>query len=231
MPTEIVLVGGVSFAVEVASFICDINRQLATSSWGSGASELQVTDIVTPESIRLDDIQNLIGRRLGAYREAAAVPNIEKKSAVVCIGDALIRHKVYKELSANGAKLENIIHPTACISSSASIGSGCIVGPFAYVGPYSRVGDNVTLNVQVVVGHDAVVQTSAVLSPGSCVNGHANCGVASFLGAGAIVLPRVSLGNYSKLSAGSVLKDDTGDGFVMHGNPAKGRQFIQIPVE
>lgn len=231
MPTEIVLVGGVSFAVEVASFICDINRQPATGSCRSGASELQVTDIVTPESIRLDDIQNLLGRRLGVFSDPGSVPNIKRKSAVVCVGDPLIRHKVYKELSAMGMRLENIIHPTACISRSAGIGNGCIVGPFAYVGPYSRVGDNVALNVQVVVGHDAVVQASAVLSPGSCVNGHSNCGVASFLGAGAIVLPRVSLGNYSKLSAGSVLKDDTGDGFVMHGNPAKGRQFIQIPAE
>jgi serine acetyltransferase len=63
------------------------------------------------------------------------------------------------------------------------------------------------------------------------VNGHTNCGVASFLGAGAIVLPHVSLGNYSKLSAGSVLKDDAGEGFVMHGNPAKGRQLIQVAHE
>lgn len=230
MPTEIVLVGGVSFAVEVASFICDINRQFANSS-GSGASELQVTDVVTPDSIRTADIQNLIGRRLGVYREALSVPNIARKSAVVCVGDPLIRHKVYKELLRTGITLKSIVHPTACVSGSASIGKGCIVSPFVYVGPCSRVGDSVSLSVHVVVGHDAVIQNSAVLSPGSCVNGHAHCGIASFLGAGAIVLPRVSLGNYSKLSAGSVLKDDVGDGFVMHGNPAKGRQLIQIQAE
>lgn len=231
MATEIVLFGGGPFAVEVVSFICDINRHVAQDAHLHETSELQVTDVVTPESVRVTDLENLVGYKLKVFREASLVPHFEGKSAVVCVGDPLIRQRVYKELSAIGMKLQSIIHPTASVSNSAKIGSGCIVSPFVYVGPFSRVADNVSLNVHAVVGHDAVVQNSAVLSPGACVNGHTSCGIASFLGAGAIVLPHVTLGNYSKLSAGSVLKDDTGDGFVLHGNPAKGRQLIQVPAD
>lgn len=49
------------------------------------------------------------------------------------------------------------------------------------------------LNVRSVLGHDAVVGCSTVLSPGADINSRARTGRASFLGAGAIMHPKSEL--------------------------------------
>ncbi len=222
MVRRVVLCGGGSLAVEVAGFLQDVSRANSGEGW-------MVSDVVSTGSTRSDDLRTIGGSDFALHRSLSSVEDAGQKEFLICIGDAVARHKVLAEIRGLGYALGLLIHPGAYVAATASIGRGTVVYPGVFVGPFARVGSNVLLNAQAVVGHDAVLGDSVVLSPGARLCGHAACGPAAFLGTGASVLPKVSLGAYSKLSAGSVLKRPAGEGFVMHGNPAIGRHMLAVP--
>lgn len=220
---KVVLIGGGAFAVEVASYISEINQESCSET------QINLTDVVSGHPNRVSHISATIGQPVSEAREVMEVAEWTSKAAIIAIGDPLIRRKVALELSTANIELATIIHPRAHVSSSAIIGNGCIIAPFAFIGPYARLGEHVAINVSAIIGHDAMVGRASAISPGAKMNGHATCGEAAFLGAGAIIHPKVKLGAFSKLSAGSVLTRDAGDGHIMHGNPATGRQMIRLP--
>ena len=209
MSNEYVLFGGGAFAIEVASYLSDVNSYRLLSE---APDILRVTDVVSSEPARVDDIGNIIGRQAAFHSDISFVKNIDSKAVVICIGDSFVRHRIYQELVVRGVKFGRVVHPSAYVAATARLGDGCIVCPFVFVGPYATVENNVALNVGAIVGHDVIINDSAVLSPGSCMNGHSKCGTAAFLGAGGTLLPEAVLGDFSKLSAGSVLNKTVGAG-------------------
>ena len=63
---------------------------------------------------------------------------------------------------------------------------------------------------------------SSVISPYASLIGKAHCGKIAFLGTNSSIMgPRAKLGNYSKLSAGSILYKKTVNKCLVVGNPAK----------
>jgi sugar O-acyltransferase (sialic acid O-acetyltransferase NeuD family) len=224
-----VLLGGGAFAIEIASYLVD-----CLSASGQTDSPAQVfaivSDVVAQGSCRLDDIARVTGQRPQVHESLRSVEQLGEKLAIVCIGDPRARWDVFREAAESGIEMGTVIHPTALVSATAKVGRGAIVCPFAFIGPFASIGDNSAVNVHAMIGHDAVLEHSSVVSPGAQVNGFGRIGVASFVGAGAVLHPRSQLGAHSKLSAGSVLTKSVGDGFVMHGNPAGGRQMIAVPV-
>lgn len=95
-------------------------------------------------------------------------------------------------------------------------------------GPLAKIGVNLLVNVGASIGHDADIGHSAVISPQAAINGFASCGEATFVGAAATLLPSASIGLHCKLSAGSVFWRFATNGFLWHGNPAKGQQMFRV---
>lgn len=222
MLLEYVLVGGGDFAIEVASYLKDIHAQ-------SGGEDWRVNAIVSISEPRIEDFERVLGYRPEVYRQVASLTELKKRIFVIGIGDPAVRQRAMDEVDAQEGGFGTIIHPRAYVAATATVGVGSIISPYAFVGPFAQVGRNCALNVGAIVGHDARLGDCTVLSPGADINGHGRTGRAAFLGAGAIINPKVELGSYSKLSAGSVLNKSVGDGFLMHGNPASGRQMIRVP--
>lgn len=221
MRLEYVLIGGGDFAVEVASYLNDVHM-VARDEWA-------VTDIVASTPPRLDAFEKVLGFVPDVHTDIRTVFNLTQKSCVVGIGNAAVRRKILEEIDESEAKLTSIIHPTAYISPTASLGAGSIICPFVFVGAFAKIGRNCAINVNAIVGHDVRLGDCSVLSPGADVNGHGETGEAAFLGAGSVISPKAALGSYGKLSAGSVLTRRTGEGMLMHGNPANGRQMFKRP--
>jgi len=219
---KFVILGGGDFAAEVAAYINDIYRALPERG-------TMVTDVVSSGAVRLDALTSILGTVPQIHARLDTVADLASKRCVIAVGDPRLRFRLMQEVFDAGGILGSVIHPSAYVAATATIGSGTIVCPMVFVGPFARVGANCALNVHAVVGHDVVVGDCAVLSPGADINGHGTAGDGSFLGAGAIISPKVSLGAFSKLSAGSVLNRSTEEGYLMHGNPAQGRQMFRRP--
>lgn len=222
MPAEYVIIGGGDFAIEVVTYLDDIGRM-------DPAKAIKVSDIVAKGRIRSEDFEQILGTAPQVHEGLEMVERLTEKSCVIAVGDPNLRARFFAEVRELGGRLGSVIHPTAYVARSASIGDGTVVCPQAFVGPFAKVGSNCAINVHAVVGHDAAMGDCAVLSPGADINGYGSVGECGFLGAGAIINPKASLGAFGKLSAGSVLTSSTEEGFLMHGNPAKGRQMFRRP--
>jgi sugar O-acyltransferase (sialic acid O-acetyltransferase NeuD family) len=217
---ELVLIGGGSLALEVLCFIKDINSH-------DPRNLFNVAYVIDAKGGRAADLTQ-IEPRLKIVKSVDEIPCPGKYAASICVGDAVLRWQLYRELNKTFARWKSIIHPTARIMASAHIGDGAIIAPHAYVGPLAKIGVNSLINVGVSIGHDANIGHSAVISPQVAINGFASCGEATFIGAAATLLPSASLGSQCKLSAGSVFGGSVTNGFLLHGNPAKGRQMFGV---
>lgn len=226
MSEHLVLYGCGGLAVEVAEYV----RELQISR-RSASAPVAVSDVVAEGPERFGDVCGILGAEPRFHTDFQTVMDLAHKRVVICVGDSVQRHRIFKGLHQSGVRFGTIVHPNAWIASSAKIGSGAIVAPFSYVGPHAVVGDNCLLNVRSTIGHDALLGASVVVSPHGDINGAVRCGIATFLGAGVILDPKVSLGAYCKVASGSVVKRSFEDGFLLVGNPADGRRMFRVPDE
>jgi acetyltransferase-like isoleucine patch superfamily enzyme len=105
-----------------------------------------------------------------------------------------------------------------CIGSGVEINYGCNITDPSLV----RIGSNVTLSDRTLLGHDGVIRIlnsrfDKKLDSVGPIDIRDNC----FIGHGAIVMPRVTIGPDSVVAAGAVVTKDVPPGMVVGGNPAR----------
>ena len=140
---------------------------------------------------------------------------------VVGIGNNRIREEKQSELAKAGAKLAQIVHPSAIISSHASIGEGSVVFANSVVNPCAVLGAGVIVNTGAVVEHDCIVGDFAHISPNAVLAGGAMVGHKAWVGCCASVRQLISVGEASVIGMGAVVTKDVESGVTVVGNPAR----------
>jgi acetyltransferase-like isoleucine patch superfamily enzyme len=129
------------------------------------------------------------------------------------------------------------------VRENASIGSGCILGKDVYVDFDVQIGDNVKIQNGAFIYHGTTIEAGVFVGPGviftndkrpRAINPDGSlkkdvdwqvspihvCHGAS-IGAGAIVLPNVTIGRHAMVAAGAVVTRDVPDHALVLGNPAR----------
>lgn len=147
---------------------------------------------------------------------------IEEDSVYICaIGDSKARLSICRDFQKKGAEFINLIHPTARISERVKMGVGNIFCPNSAVNPDVVIGDFVMVNSYSGFGHDSTIGSGCTLSSFCDVTGNCKLGEGVFLGSTAVITPGRKIGDYAKISAGSVVFTNVKDGKTMFGNPAR----------
>ncbi|UCC67767.1 MAG: acetyltransferase [Armatimonadota bacterium] len=120
-------------------------------------------------------------------------------------------------------------HPAALLSEYVRIGDGSVICAGTVVTTQVDVGQHVLLNLNVTVGHDAVIGDYCSLSPGVHVSGRVRLGEGVSVGTGAVILPGVSIGAWSEIGAGAVVTKDLPDHVVAVGVPARVTRAVEGP--
>ena len=189
---EIIIIGGGGFALEVYSYIKDDNSYIVKG--------------VIDESKNCELLKknkDLI--YLGDFTDY--MPN-KGDIGLICIGNAIIRRKLYFEAERKNLKLSSFIHSSSHVSSDASIGKGVLIGPHCIVSSHAVINDNVALNVFCGVGHGAEIKNHSVMSPYSVINGDCILGEAVFLGSRVTLNPKVKIDDFSLIDAGSIIREN-----------------------
>jgi sugar O-acyltransferase (sialic acid O-acetyltransferase NeuD family) len=222
--SKFILIGSGDFATEITEYISEKNKE-------SSNKKLIISDIVSKTEDRLNEIYNILGYEPTFHNSLSTIERKDKKNALICLGSAESRHECYQELKINKFTIGSFTHKTAWLANSSKINEGVIVCPYVFIGANTIIGANAVLNVRATIGHDVKIGKSAVISPHVNLNGKSICGDASFIGAGTIMDPECSIGDFSKVSSGSIVKGDFGNGFLLSGNPAKGRKMFKIKAK
>ncbi len=207
--TEVVIIGAGGFSRELLQYVKDEGRLTVAG----------FLDDRHPSEVSVPAGYEVIGT-ISGYE-----PHPDQ-AFVLAIGEPVKRAEIADRFLCQGARFETIIHPLAYVASSSTIGAGSIVAPFASVGASSVVGELVQVHFYASVAHDAVIGRCSALSPYSVVNGGGHLGEAVFLGTRATVNPLKSVGDHSKVAAGSVVYQDVPSWSLAAGNPAKARRLM-----
>lgn len=136
------------------------------------------------------------------------------------IGEPRDKRACYEAMTAKGARFATLVHPTALVGRNVVLGPGTLLCPFTQLSCDITLGKLVTFGTYSNTGHDTAIGDFAQVS-GSCeINGRAIVEEGAFLGSHATILPRVRVGAYAYVGAGSVVLKNVKPGVKVFGNPA-----------
>jgi len=129
------------------------------------------------------------------------------------------------------------------VRENVQIGKNCVFGKGTYVDFDVKIGDNVKVQNRVSIYHGVVIEDGVFIGPHVCFtndkvpraineNGSSklNCDwkvgkilvkIGASIGAGVIILPNVTIGEYAMVGAGSIVTKDIPDYALVYGNPAE----------
>lgn len=114
-----------------------------------------------------------------------------------------------------------VVHPSATVGPNVTMGVGSYVGPGAVLTVNVRLGRFVTVNTHCLVAHGGALGDFATLHPDVHLSGEVSVKRGCELGAGAVVIPGLTVGEWAVLGAGAVAVDHVCVGRTHVGVPAR----------
>ena len=141
---------------------------------------------------------------------------------IISVGNPRAKKRLAEFLNAHGLEIaQPVIHPNAYVSTFANIGKGTVILSGTSIQPQAKVGEHVYVSTVSTLGHDVIVEDYSSLHPGVQVGGESIVGCGSFIGMGVKILPRLKIGAWSTIGAGSVVIKDVKENATVVGVPAK----------
>jgi sugar O-acyltransferase (sialic acid O-acetyltransferase NeuD family) len=166
----------------------------------------------------LHDQEFLVGPVLGSSEE---ISEIAHDGVIIAIGDNKLRAKIYTELSNQGERLINAIHPSAVIANDVTIGAGVVICGGVVVNTGTRIRNNVILNTGSTIDHHNLIHDHVHIAPGCALGGNVEIGEGTMIGIGSTVMPQKSIGAWSTIGAGAVVTNNIPDKVTAFGIPAQ----------
>lgn len=199
------ILGDGPFSLEVFDWSCDALGDNAKSNFGGFLSGAEAP-VPHPSGAPVLSDQNFDFPRAEFIVNAIAKPSV--KAAL------------FPKLIARGAKFKSIIHPSATVRAE-SIGEGTIICPHSVIGAHTKIARGCTINYQVGIGHETVMEEFVTISPGVQIGGRSNIGARSFIGLSAAIIDNIKIGQDVQVNAGAVVISRIRAEKTVSGNPAR----------
>lgn len=191
--------------------------------FGTGGHAFSTFDSVTDYEVAgfIDEL--CTGKFLGKpiYNSIEEVPNHRSLFYHIAVGDCELRKHFYTKCKDAGARLVNIIHPSACVSKYAVLGEGNFIGRFATVGVDVKIGDNNLLNSGCIVEHGCRIGNHNNICPQAVLNGDEIVDDLCFIGSNSVLKGDLHIGSNSVVGCGAVCVKNVECGTTVVGNPAR----------
>jgi sugar O-acyltransferase (sialic acid O-acetyltransferase NeuD family) len=151
------------------------------------------------------------------------VTDFVKKGIYFCnfvAGTSKARYESTKEIVSRGAKLINLIHPSVNLEM-VTLGLGNYIQEQVVLQAGVSIGDNSSIHIGTLVGHETQIGNSVMITHGCNISGSVIIKDGAYLGTGATILPKLQIGKWSILGAGSVIIKDVPPYSVVVGNPGR----------
>lgn len=147
----------------------------------------------------------------------------DKLSFIVSMGPGLGRERLdmHQYLLAHGLTSITAIHSSAFVAPNTHIGEGSQIYAQSAVCVDVVLGKCCLVNTSASVDHECILDDGVSVGPGARLAGLVRVGKYADIYTGAIVLPRVSIGEGAVVGAGAVVHNDIKPYTVVAGNPAR----------
>ncbi|HNQ67639.1 MAG TPA: hypothetical protein PKN32_04625 [Bacteroidales bacterium] len=160
--------------------------------------------------------QNYIGDKI--WNKYTVITNIEvlekilKENPYFCvaIGQPRKREKLFNLLIESNAVPKNLISKSANLLSFIPQ-NGTIIQPGVCISYDVSIGKSCFIHANSVIGHKAEIGDFVNISPLCSIIGPCKIGDYSYIGAGSIVMPNMSLGKNTFITPGSTVNRDIKD--------------------
>lgn len=136
------------------------------------------------------------------------------------------RIEIHKLFSSVGIKIETLTHPNASVCITATIGKGSQLLCQSLIAADSILGESCIINHRASVDHECFIGNGVHLAPSSTLCGCVSLRDNVMIGAGAVVLPRVNIGENTIVGAGSTVTRDLPANVIAVGSPARIIKYI-----
>lgn len=158
------------------------------------------------------------------YPVVGKIEDIQKYrgyEAIIAIGNAEIREKIYNKLLMEGMNIATLIHPTAVVSKDVSIGIGTVIMAGVIVNPGTSIGRGCIINTAATIDHDNILEDFVHVSVGAHLAGTVLVGRKTWVGAGTIVNNNISICSECMIGSGAVVVKDIVEAGIYVGMPAR----------
>jgi UDP-2-acetamido-3-amino-2,3-dideoxy-glucuronate N-acetyltransferase len=135
-----------------------------------------------------------------------------------------------------GTRVWNFVH----VRENAEIGKQCVLADYVYVGRGVKIGNNVKLENRATVYQGVTIQDKVFVGPHVTFTNdpyprsfstdwkiqQTLVKEGASIGAGAVIVCGVTIGEYALIGAGSVVTEDIPPHALAYGNPARIRGFV-----
>ncbi|MBI1767924.1 MAG: acetyltransferase [Bacteroidetes bacterium] len=129
----------------------------------------------------------------------------EELNVVIAIADPGTREKIKNQLINQRLRFPALIHPSVFVSENCSVAEGSIICAGVFMTVNIHIGSFAIVNLKCTLGHDSVLDSFSSLMPSVNISGNVRIGRGVYVGAGAILLQGISVGDYSLVGAGAVV--------------------------
>lgn len=159
-------------------------------------------------------------RVLGPFSMAADLAD-EWPTAIVAVGNGVLRLKLFDTLQRLAFAVPSIVHPSAVVSRGVAIADGVFVAAGAIINVGARIGNAVIVNTGARIDHDCEIGAGSHIAPGATLSGSVVVGERAWLGTGCSVRQGVKIGNDTVVGVGAAVVTDLAAGKTYVGVPAR----------
>jgi len=141
--------------------------------------------------------------------------------AICGVGAPETRRKMILKVKEYGIGFCSVIHPNAITTRWNKIGVGSIITAGCILTNQITVGDHVHLNLDCTVGHDAILEDFVTVAPGVHISGNVTLKTGAYIGTGANIIEKKTVGMWSVVGAGSAVVNDVPANVTVVGTPGK----------
>jgi sugar O-acyltransferase (sialic acid O-acetyltransferase NeuD family) len=135
-------------------------------------------------------------------------------------GSTKTRYETSLYMAQKGCKFTNFIHPSVDLTMS-TLGIGNYIQEGVIIQAHAQIGNNCSIHMGTLVAHEVKIGDSVFIAHGCSISGCVRIEDGVFIGTNATIIPRLEIGRWATIGAGTVVIDNVPEYSTVVGNPGR----------